>query len=392
MTAKPYDDVLRTGVGWRRRPDTPEDQHTMHDTQPYRARRQAQARRPRRAAPRERRPVNWRRRIGLTFVVLLAAAIVGVVLLWQRAAAFNDAVSTQSALSMRLFGPFSPERVNVLMLGYSDESRAGAFLTDSMNVISVDKASDTTTIIPIPRDLWIEGLPEVPQNLKMNEAFRIGYYADGLENAADLAVEAVAYATGLQIDGWITLDFQGFQAMVDGIGGITIDNPTAFAYTWDEPEYLAGDFQFSFAAGTLELDGQQALDYARNRYTSVPAESSDFARSVRQQRVLSAIKAKVSGWEAVSQGLALADALKGHLHTNLPVLDLGMLAGHMTPDRRIELGEDQILEATTNTIGQYVLVVIGRSGPTDYEPLHEFVADALGAPATAEPAPSQSLP
>jgi hypothetical protein len=54
-----------------------------------------------------------------------------------------------------------------------------------------------------------------------------------------------------------------------------------------------------------------------------------------------------------------------------------MLAGHMTPDRRIELAEDQILEATTNTIGQYVLVVIGRAGPTDYEPLHEYVGRAV---------------
>ena len=364
----------------------------MHETQPYRRPRQAHARPVRRAAPKVRRPANWRRRILLVFVLLVVAAGTGAFLLWSRAAAFNDAVSTAPATSMKLFGPFSPERVNVLMLGYSDESRDGAFLTDSMNVISVDKASNTTTIIPIPRDLWIEGLPEVPQNMKINEAFRIGYYADGLENAAELAVEAVSYATGLQIDGWITLDFQGFQAMVDGIGGITIENPTAFAYTWDEPEYLAGDFQYSFAAGTLQLDGQQALDYARNRYTDVAAESSDFARSVRQQRVLAAIKAKVSGWQTISQGLALADALKGHLHTNLPVLDLGMLAGHMTPDRRIELSEDQILEATTNTIGQYVLVVIGRNGPTDYEPLHEFIADALDAPATGEPPPSQSLP
>lgn len=98
---------------------------------------------------------------------------------------------------------------------------------------------------------------------------------------------------------------------------------------------------------------------------------------MRQQRVLAAIKAKVSGWETISQGLALADALKDHLHTNLPVLDLGMLAGHMTPDRRVELGEDQILEATTNTIGQYVLVVIGRSSPSDYEPLHDWLDQRL---------------
>ena len=175
--------------------------------------------------------------------------------------------------------------------------------------------------------------------------------------------------------------------MVDAIGGITLENPTAFAYTWDEPDYLAGDFPYSFEAGSLTLTGQEALDYARNRYTNVAAESSDFARSVRQQRVLAAIKAKVSGWQTLSKGLAVADALDGHLHTNLAVVDLAMLAGELTPDRRVELSEGTILEATTNTIGQYVLVVIGRRSATDYQPLHEYIADALAAAPQVTAAP-----
>jgi anionic cell wall polymer biosynthesis LytR-Cps2A-Psr (LCP) family protein len=194
----------------------------------------------------------------------------------------------------------------------------------------------------------------------------------------------VTAVTGLEVHGWITLDFQGFEAMVDAIGGITLENPTAFAYTWAEEDYLAGNFQFAFESGTIRLDGQQALDYARNRYTSVLEESSDFARSVRQQRVLGAIKAALDGWDAFPRGLALADALADHMRTNLSVLDLGVLAGELTPDRRLELAEGQILEATTNTIGQYVLVVIGRDDPTDYEPLHEWLVDQLAAPPDTE--------
>ena len=358
----------------------------MHDTQPYRRPRQPQAHRARRAAPRERRPANWRRRIAIVVVALAATLLIGLLIAWQRAVAFNDAVSTEPALSMRLFGPFSESRVNVLLLGYNDESHGGAFLSDSINIISVDRESGTSTIIPIPRDLWVEGMPQVPQNMKINEGLRIGYYAGGLTNGAELAAETVSFVTGLEIHGWITLDFQGFQAMVDAIGGITVENPTAFQYTWAEEDYFAGNFQFAFEAGTLRLDGQQALDYARTRYTSVTEESSDFARSARQQRVLGAIKAKVSGWESLTTGLALADALAGRLRTNLPVLDLGMLAGKLTPDRRVELAEGTILEATTNTIGQYVLVVMGRASPTDYRPLHEWLAAQLAA--TPEPSAS----
>ena len=363
----------------------------MQDTQPYRRPRQAHAQRVRRSTPKVRRHVNWRRRIGVAMVVLLAVLVTGTILVLQRAIAFNDAVSTESALSFRAFGPLGPDRVNILLLGYNDESHGGAYLSDSINIISVERSSDTTTMIPIPRDLWIEGLPEVPQNLKVNEAFRIGYYEDGLTNGANLAAEAVSEVTGLAIDGWISLDFQGFQAMVDAIGGITVENPTAFAYTWSEEDYLAANFKSSFDAGTIRLNGQQALDYSRNRYTNVIEESSDFARSIRQQRVLSAIRNEVAGWQTLSRGMALADSLAGHLHTNLSVFDLAMLAGRLTPDRRVELRENEILEATTNTIGQYVLVVIGRTSPTDYRPLHEYIVQQLALPiATAPPAPAAS--
>jgi len=305
--------------------------------------------------------------------------VIGVVLLWQRAAAFNDAVSTAPAMSMRLFGPFSPERVNVLLLGYSDESREGAYLSDSINVISIDKATDTTSIIAIPRDLWVEGIEEVPQNMKINEAFRIGYYADGLTYAAELSAKTVSHVTGLEIHGWISLDFEGFQAMVDAIGGITLENPTAFDYAWHPDHFASGYFPHTFEQGHLELDGEEALSYARTRYTSAPEEASDFARLVRQQRVIGAIRSKVSGVTSISHGLAIADALPGHAHTSLSVIDLGSLAARLGSQARVELKEGEILEATTTTTGQYALVVIGRSEPTDYAPLHEYVAARLAA-------------
>jgi LCP family protein required for cell wall assembly len=355
----------------------------MQDTQPIRQPTSPPARRIRRAEPKTRQPANWRRRIALIGLVLLAVMVVGAVLLLLRAAAFNDAVSTQSALSMRLFGPFSPERVNILLLGYSDETREGAYLTDSMNVLSIDRATDTTSLIALPRDLWVEGVPDVPQNMKINEAFRIGFYEDGVDYGAELASKAVTQVLGVPIDGWITLDFQGFEAMVDAVGGIKIQNPRPFKYTWYPMSFEAGNFQQRFAQGTLALDGQEALAYARARYTNKPKESSDFARSVRQQRVLISLKDRVSVWGVED----MTEALDGHLHTNLSVLDLGMLAGRIDVDRRIELGEEEAIEATTNTIGQYILVPIGRTSSSDYAPLHQFVEAELSKP---PPSPSSS--
>lgn len=286
---------------------------------------------------------------------------------------------------MRLFGPISPERVNILLLGYSDETREGAYLSDSMNVLSIDKSTDTTSLIAIPRDLWVEGLAEVPQNMKINEAFRIGFYEGGVANAAELAAEAAAHVTGQRIDGWITLDFQGFRRMVNTVGGITIRNPRAFEYTWNQSSFEAGHFEHRFKKGLLELDGRRALDYARSRYTSVPRESSDFARSVRQQQVLTALRAKVGIGELES----LAEALEGHLTTNLSVLDLGSLGGRIDVDRRVELREGVALQATTNTNGQYILIAAGQAATDDYGSLHDYIEEQLSAP-TLDPAPSSS--
>src|SRR5688500_19140145 len=93
----------------------------MQDTQPYRRPRQSQAQRVRRSIPMQRKPVNWRRRIVIVAIVLMSVTITGIALLAQRAVAFNDAVSTEFPLSTRLFGPFGDSRVNVLLLGRSEE-------------------------------------------------------------------------------------------------------------------------------------------------------------------------------------------------------------------------------------------------------------------------------
>jgi polyisoprenyl-teichoic acid--peptidoglycan teichoic acid transferase len=363
----------------------------MDHTQPYPRARSPQARPARRAPAPARRRSNWGRRFAVALLLLAIAVAAVLVVLGQRAIAFNSAVSTESPVSMRLFGPFADgDRVNVLLLGYSDESRAGAYLSDSINVLSIERSSGVTSMIGIPRDLWVEGMPEVPDNMKINEAHRIGYYAGGLENGAELAAAAVTYVTGLEIDGWVSLDFQGFEAMVDAVGGVTVENPRAFAYTFTEAEFHAQDWDGSYEAGTLELNGREALTYARNRYTSVREESSDFARLVRQQRVLEAIRSEMRGLDVLPKALAVSEALEGHMRTNMSVADLAMLAGKLDPDRRIDLPEDVILRASTNSIGQYVLVVIGQVSPTDYRPLHAYVRSELAArlptPSPSEPA------
>jgi LCP family protein required for cell wall assembly len=352
---------------------------------------------PRRSRTTKRRASHWKRNLILLLVILLLSGCTGGWLLWQRVAAFNDNVSSAGSLSSSLFFPLiGSDRVNVAIYGYGGPGHTGGiYLADSIMILSIDPKTDTTTMIPIPRDLWIQGFPELPNNAKINEAFADGFVRGGVYKAGEFATTVLAEVTGLPIQHWMALDFAGFKAMVDSVGGVTVNNPVAFSYTWDEQSFFAHNWDGgSFESGPIFLDGVHALDYSRSRYTSVTAESTDFARSVRQQRVLIAIRGKLGGGlSALGPGLAIMDALKGQLATDMSAIDLYLLSGHLNVDRRIELTEGVILEATSNSIGQYILVVIGRASGSDYAPLRAYLQTELARPlATPVPSPSPSQP
>jgi polyisoprenyl-teichoic acid--peptidoglycan teichoic acid transferase len=341
------------------------------------------------ATVRRRRGPSIKTILLLSLLLLLAVAAVGGILLWQRVAAFNESVSTAPAASSALWGPLGGEqRINIALYGYGGaEHKSGNYLADSIQIISIDPKANKTTVIPIPRDFWIEGQPQVPDNGKINEAFAIGWQRGGVDEAAKLTNELLSQVTGLQIDHWMAIDFAGFEGMVDAVGGVQVRNPRPFRYTWNAWKYSHNQWDHSFKRGLITLDGQQALDYARARYTSVQRESSDFARSERQQRVLAALRPKIGtgGFSSLGPGLAMMDALAGKMKTDLSAIDLYLLSGHLNPDRRIELKEGRVLEATSSTNGQYILVVAGRSSSTDYTPLQKFLAEELAKPIRAHP-------
>jgi LCP family protein required for cell wall assembly len=346
--------------------------------------RRRQATPPRRSRARPaRRSGSFLRTVRRVLLLALVAVVVVVVLLGIRAATFNATVSSAVFPSAALLGPLNgSDRVNVLMVGYGGEGHHGAYLADSIQIMSIDPATDTTTTIPIPRDLWIEGVASYPQNGKVNEVFSSGFVNGGLDTAGALMAEVLSSVTGLQIDHWLSIDFTGFREMVDAVGGVTINNPTAFKYTHNETQHRNGRWTAGrFGQGKLHLDGEQALAYARARYTSVVSESTDFARSVRQARIMGALRGRVGdgGIGAILPGLGLMDAMEGRVRTDLSVIDLYLLSSHLSSDRRVELSEGPVLTATTNTDGQYILIPTGWTGPGSYGSLQAHLTTELAA-------------
>jgi len=361
-------------------------------------RRQATARRPTRARnprnDRPRRPGSFLRTVRTILLLGLIAIVVGGVLLGMRAAAFNATVTDTSFASTALLGPLNgSERVNVMMVGYGGGDHDGAYLADSIQVLSIDPETETTTTIPVPRDLWIEGVESFSQNGKVNEVFSVGHAVTGtVDGGAERLAEVISTVTGLEIQHWLTIDFAGFREMVDAVGGVTIDNPTRFCWTTIEEFHLAGRWEMGcFEQGLIDLDGEEALTYARARYTSVVDESTDFARSVRQARIISALRGSLGsgGITAIGPGLGLMDAMEGRVRTDLSVIDLFLLSGHFNSDRRLELTEGPVLTATRNTIGQYILVPTGWTGPGQYGTIRAYLEDGLAQPI---PSPEPDAP
>jgi polyisoprenyl-teichoic acid--peptidoglycan teichoic acid transferase len=340
---------------------------------------------PRKRRRAQRRPGSVLRTIRTVVLLVLVLVAIGGVLLGMRAAAFNATVTDTPFVSASLLGPLNgSDRVNVMMVGYGGGEHDGAYLADSIQLLSIDPDTDTTTTIPLPRDLWIEGVPAFSQNGKINETFSIGHLQNGsIDEGAELLGQVVATVTGLEVDHWITIDFQGFREMVDAVGGVTVDNPTPFCWTTIEEFHLAGRWEMGcFEAGPIQLDGESALEYARARYTSDVSESTDFARSVRQARIIAALRGTIGdgGIGAIAPGLRLMDAMEGRVRTDMSVIDLFLLSSHLSSDRRVELTEGSVLTATTNTIGQYILIPTGWTGPGDYATIRTHLETELARP------------
>src|SRR5581483_11733861 len=140
-----------------------------------------------------------------------------------------------------------------------------------------------------------------------------------------LAATKVEQVTGLKVTGWVLQDFQGFRQMIDALGGVDVDVERAFSAQYpvnDDPDVDARWKVVHFDAGRQHMDGERALEYARARYADVPQEGSDFARSIRQQRLISAIRQQAASPAGALHFLPLVNAVAGAVHTNLPATEL----------------------------------------------------------------------
>jgi LCP family protein required for cell wall assembly len=295
----------------------------------------------RRAVPR------W---LKLTVVALLVVANLGVLAVWWtirsaegafRENAVRDEVvvaelaerpqGTSEPLYFLVIGSDSREEVDTDLFGDFAGARG-----DVVMVARIDRAEGGALLLSVPRDTLVD-IPDRGED-RINAAYAYG--------GASLMVKTVQEAFDLPIHHYVEVDFAGFQSLVDELGGIemTFSRPAR-----DSKSHL------DVPAGTVTLDGFQALAYARSRsyqelrdgtWRSVDAD--DIGRTQRQQELVMAIFSRLRRPSTVAESGSVVASIARHMTVDAALADssLAQLAFSMR-----DLSGSDIETATLPTVG-----------------------------------------
>jgi LCP family protein required for cell wall assembly len=165
--------------------------------------------------------------------------------------------------------------------------------SDTIIIVHIPRGLDRAYLISVPRDLLVK-IPAAGGygggSDKINAAFQ---YGGGGHGGARLLSATLTRLTHIQFDGAALIDFTGFQQVIDLLGGIRmcLDAPVRSIHT-----------HTLFKPGCQQMNGAQALDFARQRY-DLPR--GDFDRQHHQQQMLRAMLEKVPTDEVMTNPVKL---------------------------------------------------------------------------------------
>src|SRR5215208_4926617 len=237
--------------------------------------------------------------------VVLIALIVGVVLvagpLPRKALGHgSDARGGEASPSSwieRMFGgegPLAEGPLNVLVLGVDtrpDDPEMGS-RTDTIMLVQIVPKTGDVKLLSVPRDLYVEVEPG--EKDRINAAYNYG--------GIDETVDALENYSGVTIDHYATVDFDGFREIIETMDGVKVDvGHEVFPEKWHMGE------------GVQRLGGRKALFYARYRGTP----RADLDRIDHQQKLVAALRSKALQWNIVEKLPASMKAMNENVQTDL---------------------------------------------------------------------------
>lgn len=182
----------------------------------------------------------------------------------------------------------------VLLLGADNRSDKITGRTDTMMVAAFRHRDGKVALFSIPRDLWVP-LPDVGElheqghtHARISSVVRVGEVRLGRGQGMPLLRQTLREQLGVRIDRYAAIDFAGFVALIDELGGVDVDVECPIVDCFwtngtDQPCEL-----LSLEAGRTHMDGATALAFVRSRHGR-----GDHDRTRRQQAVMLAFAREV---------------------------------------------------------------------------------------------------
>ncbi|MFE3496738.1 LCP family protein [Streptomyces sp. NPDC059169] len=187
-------------------------------------------------------------------------------------------------------------------VGRSDTALLLHVYADHRHAVAVSIPRDTLVTIPPcrrPDGSWTK----TQRNAMFNAAYSVGNAPEGNPACTQNTVENL---TGLRVDHTVVMDFKGFAALTDVVGGVTVCLPKD-VYERDLNPHRATRGKRLFSKGRQAVSGEKALDYVRIRHGM--GDGSDIGRIKRQQAFMASLFTKVkSEGLTPTKLLPLADA------------------------------------------------------------------------------------
>lgn len=200
--------------------------------------------------------------------------------------------------------------INILLIGQDKREGQGRQRSDAMILVTVNKSAKTITMTSFLRDMYVK-IPGYAAS-KLTNCYAIG----GMK----LLNKTLEQNFGIQIDGNVEVDFNGFMKVIDLLGGVEItltQEEATFLNNNGNWDVVESEENWNLTEGKNVLTGSQALAYARIRYIGM-----DFERTERQRKVLTALFDKV-------QDMSLLE-LNGLLDQILPLITTDLQKNQIT--------------------------------------------------------------
>ena len=268
----------RPRLPWRREDDDLADQRGERRDEPK---------------PKRRRRITVGRVVKYVALALGAWLLLSLVLFMVSAQIESSKIS--DAASSKLSGGGYPLTSPNTILVLGSDARVKGNAEPGAQTIGQTSRSDSIMLLRIGggansqlsilRDTVVD-IPGHGRN-KINAAYAFG--------GPSLAIQTVEQYLGIDINHLVEVNFANFPELINSLGGITYTGNCVISKI--NGGSRNGGYTLRLKAGTHELNGDQALALARTRHNDCRPSEDDRARVRRQQKILSAIKGKVTSFE-----------------------------------------------------------------------------------------------